>query len=209
MRPLFLSQFKNPYMHKFLLFVLFAGISLSTFAQTGLYKKKPTFSVNFLLNDFRTADRLRTSTVESVLNQKKWSQIKEMSPGLSLNYFQGLSDHVDFMATLGGSFADVTPKNQETTNKSNVFLLELDANVNLKLLSDRYAVNPYLTAGVGASMYKSSYGAYIPFGVGVQFKLTPESFLFLNSQYRVGITDKASNHFVYSIGFGAPLVSTK
>jgi len=174
-------------------------------------KKKPLLSVNFMLNDFRTADRIKSSSVSSVFAHKGWSKISEMSPGLSINYMQGLTDHIDFMASLGGSFADFNFKNVEnaSTPSSNRFLLEADANAVFKLLTDKYIVNPYLSAGVGASLYNASYGAYIPFGFGIQFKLSEESFLFTNAQYRLGITDKSSNHFNYSIGFAAPLFGDK
>lgn len=194
-------------MKKILFVVLVSLIATTSFSQSD-YKKKPTLSINFMLNDFRTAERISNNSIAAVMRKRTWAQFKEMSPGLSVQYMQGLNDHVDFSATMGGSFADFVYKNQASTTGTNSFLLELDANVNVKLLSDRYKVNPFVSAGVGASSYKSSFGAYIPFGVGIQFKLSEGSFLFTNAQYRVGITDKTANHFNYSIGFAAPLFGT-
>lgn len=168
------------------------------------YKKKPTLAINFLMNDFRTAQLIKSSSLSTVFREGSWSNFSQMAPGLSINYLQGLNEHVDFMATLGGSFVDYTYENNQREG-SDKFLLEADANLNLKLLRDRYIVNPYFTAGVGVSKYSSYWGAYIPFGLGVQFKLSTETFLFTNFQYRTAITDKVSNHFSYSIGFAAPL----
>lgn len=196
---------------KKLLFVVCVSMLTSTsFSQATKVqsKKKPFLAINFMMNDFRTADRIKNGSLSAVFRDKSWSNFKQMSPGLSLSYFEGLTNNLDFMATLGGSFADYSFRNKTNTGSASSasnFLLEADANINVKLLSDNYIVNPYFTTGVGASLYRSSYGAYIPFGVGVQFKLSEESFLFTNVQYRVGITDKSSNHFNYSLGFAAPL----
>lgn len=191
-------------MKKTLLVVTVTFITCISFSQTGSFKKQPTLSVNFMMNDYRTAEQLKSATLGGVFNEGSWSSVSQMSPGLSVNYLQGLTDYIDFMATLSGSFVDYTMKNRSRTG-SEKFLLEADANVNMKLLRDQYIVNPYLTAGVGLSKYSVHWGAYIPFGLGLQFKLSPESYLFTNFQYRTGITDNASNHFNYSIGFGAPL----
>ncbi len=191
-------------MKKTLFIFVIAFISFSTFAQES-YKKKPSLSINFMMNDFRTAERLKANTLDAVISNKKWAKFNEMAPGLSIQYMQGLTEHFDFVSSLGGSFADFNFKNQAGTNTTSTFLLELDANLIAKLLSDKYILSPFLSIGVGASNYKSSYGAYIPFGAGLQVKLSDESFIFTSGQYRVGITDKTANHFNYSIGFAAPL----
>lgn len=171
--------------------------------------KRPTFSVNFMLNDFKTAQNLRNSSLGDVFSDKKFSKVKDMDAGLSVNYLQGLTSHIDFMSTLGGSFTDY-PNKDGVGNGDENFLLELDANVNIKLLTDKYFISPYLTAGVGGSMYKSKFGAYAPLGVGLQFNLgKEEAFIFTQAQYRVGITDKATNHLNFSLGFGAPLTEKK
>jgi hypothetical protein len=131
-----------------------------------------------------------------------------MYPGLSISYFNGISDQVDFMASLGGSFAKYDFKSGQT-NRAERLLLELDANVNVKLLPDNYKVTPYITAGVGTSVYGVHHGAYIPLGLGFQVRLGEGAFLFSNFQYRTGITEFTNNHFNYAIGFGAPLGLSK
>lgn len=108
------------------------------------------------------------------------------------------------MATLGGSFVRYPFKNR-TTSTTEGFLLQADANVNLKLLEDNYIVNPYLTAGVGASLYQVYYGAYIPAGAGFSFRLHEDALMFTQVQYRIGITDNTANHFNFQLGFATPL----
>jgi len=199
-------------MKKLLMSFLAAGVAVASMAQTPVsWKKRPTLSINFFLKDFQTTDRIGSSSIGSVLSNKEWAKIKDMTPGLSLQYFEGLSDHFDFMATLGGSFIDYPFLGKGTSGKDK-FLLETDANVNIKLLTDKYFCVPFLSVGIGASMYDGSkFGAYIPGGGGLQFNLGQgESFLFTQMSYRVPVTTSTANyHFNYSIGFGSPLTERK
>lgn len=192
-----------------LLFLLICLSYSKSFSQEKFpNKKQQTLSVHFMLNDFRTAQLIDKSSIGEVLNHDRISKFTDMSPGLSVTYYKGVSNHVDFMASLGGSYSRYDFKNG-TSARSEKLLLEADANVNIKLLPDSYRVTPYLTAGVGASLYSVHYGAYIPLGLGIQFKLGEDAFIFSNMQYRTGITEFTANHLNYSLGFGAPIGSTK
>ncbi|MES2880874.1 MAG: hypothetical protein V4676_01905, partial [Bacteroidota bacterium] len=134
------------------------------------YKKKPTFGFQFIMNDFQTAADLRSSGLSNVLKAEDWYKTKRMSPGLAVNYIQGLSNHVDFAATLSGSFLDY-PVPTRLQNVDDRLLLEAAATANLKLVSDKYWFNPFLTLGIGASKYKGYFGAFIPAGVGIQIRV--------------------------------------
>jgi OOP family OmpA-OmpF porin len=201
-------------MKKIILSLLALCLVGATFAQTATtpsYKKRPTLSVNFFLKDFKTPDRIGGSSLASVLNSKQWAKPSEMTPGISVGYFQGLSEHVDFMANLGGTFVDYPFLGRPKLNAEK-FLVELDANLNLKLVSDNYAVVPFLSAGAGLSMHGGNYfGAYIPVGGGLQFKMGDEgSFLFTQMSYRIPVTTNTVNYnFNYSLGLGAPLTEKK
>jgi outer membrane protein OmpA-like peptidoglycan-associated protein len=131
-----------------------------------------------------------------------------MYAGIAVSYLQGLNNNLDFVGTLSGSFVNY-PITGKTISNNPSLLLEGAATVNLKLLSDNYYINPFITAGVGASKYKGYYGAFMPFGLGVQVKLADEIFLLWNSQYRVPITENASYHFYHSIGVAANLTKKK
>jgi outer membrane protein OmpA-like peptidoglycan-associated protein len=194
-------------MKKILLLILVLGVTVS-YGQVKSFKKEPTLTVQFLWNDFRSAQLIRNQSLSTVLREKTFSSLKDMSYGLTVGYIKGISEHVDFSGNLGGSFVKYPFQNRPTP-KSEGFLLEADASLNIKLLTDQYAVNPFLTAGVGASMYDVYFGAFIPVGAGFQFNLGQQTFLFTQAQYRVGITQETSNHFMFSLGFGVPLREKK
>ncbi len=168
-------------------------------AQTD-YKKGPTLGIHFVVNDFNTASTLRGSSLSRVIRDGDWKKISRMSTGLGMSYMQGFSDHVDFAATLSGVFVDYPLPNRAVTGTENL-LLEAAATANVKLLTDQYWFNPFLTIGVGAAKYKGYYSAFLPAGVGIQLKVVPNTFLLLNSQYRIPVTENGAYHFYHSVGF--------
>jgi OmpA-OmpF porin, OOP family len=157
--------------------------------------------ISFFLNDFITPDRMRNSSVAQVINNKKWAKLKEMSPGIAVHYFKGLTKNIDFAGVLGGSFIRY-PLPNHVPFASDKFLLEADATANLKMVSEKYWVQPYAILGVGAHMYGGSYfGANIPLGIGFKINFFDEAHLFINTQYRIPVTTETSNyHFTHYIG---------
>lgn len=194
-------------MKKLLLVGLGLGLFTLTFAQEE-YKKSPSLGIGFILNDFKTARNLRASGLPSIIRSKEWSRTKNMTPGLAVSYLQGLGNNLDFAGTLSGSFLDYPIEGKSLTGDPSL-LLEAAATVNLKLLTDKYYLNPFLTAGVGASKYRGYYGAFIPVGLGAQVKLVDEVFLMFNSQYRVPVTENASYHFYHSLSLVASIAKKK
>lgn len=187
-----------------LLMILLAG---GSFAQSTAFKKKPSLGLNFFLKDFATAAAISNSSLSSVLANKQWTKVGSMTPGLTVTYQNGLSDQVDFMANLGGSFVKY-PFAPNTVDPSNVdgFLVEADASVNVKLLNDKYFLVPFATAGVGASMYRgNNFAAYAPVGLGLQFKLGQGNFVNLMWRKYLRVTDLTSESFNYSLGFVSPI----
>jgi len=155
-----------------------------------------SLGVSFIMNDFKTADRIRTSSLSAVFRDKKWSKFSEMSPGFAVTYFKGLTPYVDFAGTFSFSGADGALK----VPGSSALLLDADASVNAKLLTDNYWMSPYFSAGVGASKFANYYAAFLPLGIGVNVNLFNEGGIFLGTQYRIPVTEAASYHFMYSIG---------
>ncbi len=180
-------------------------ICAASFAQND-NRKLPSLGIHFILNDFVTASELRANGLSNVLRDKQFSKIKRMSPGLAISYLQGVSKHVDFGATLSGSFVNYDVANSQNLTNREQLLLEAAATANIKLLSDKYALSPFITAGIGAHSYRRSFGAYLPLGVGLQLKIADGVFGIANMQYRVPVTDKAVYHLYHSIGVAAPLV---
>jgi OmpA-OmpF porin, OOP family len=186
------------------LLVVCVLLSSTSFSQTNSGNiKQPTLGLSFVMNDFKTAANIRATSLSTVVRDKSNAKIKDMTPGLAVSYLEGISKHVDFSATLAGSFVDYPFENRSgaQTSGSESLLLEIDASVNAKMFEDKYWVNPYLSVGVGASKYKGYYGAVIPVGVGLQVDFFREAFIFINSQYRLRVTDNTSHHFYHSIGF--------
>jgi len=191
-------------MKKILLVIIGLGLVVSSSFGQGEDKKRPSFGIHFFLNDFKTAQDIRSTGLANVIRAKSWNRTKTMTTGLAVSYFQGLNNNLDFAGTLSGSFVDY-PISGKPSRVDPLLLLEGTAVVNLKLLSDKYYVNPFLTAGIGASKYGGYYGAFLPFGVGAQVKIVDGVFLMWNSQYRVPVTENASYHFYHSIGVVANL----
>jgi hypothetical protein len=179
--------------------------AVSGFSQTENAVKKPSLGLHFVLNDFKTATAIRSSSLNTVLREKTNAKIKDMAPGLALTYMKGINSHVDFTTTLSGSFVQYPFENGITVTADESFLLEADVSLNAKLLPDQYWVNPYLTLGAGVFKYKGYYGAYMPAGAGLQVNLFNEAFLLFNAQYRIRVTETASYHFYYSVGFAGSI----
>jgi OmpA-OmpF porin, OOP family len=177
-------------------FVVLCFISSISFAQNKLIRPR-ALGISFIMNDFTTAERIRTGTLSTVFREKQWSKFKEMSPGLALTYFKGMTPHVDF----AGSFA-FSSVNDPLHNDSggDALFLEADASANIKMFDESYWVTPYLSAGIGASKFKDYYAAFLPLGLGFKVNLFDEAAFFVNTQYRVPVSEATSYHFMYSFG---------
>jgi len=190
-------------MKKILLSIITVIVCAISYGQTD-YKKLPSFGIHMFFNDFQTAADVRANGLANVVSNKQWSKSKRMTAGVALSYFQGLSNKLDFAATLSGSIGEYPVPNKLSTTQQK-FILEGVATANLKLLSDKYYINPFITAGVGASKFKGYYGAFIPIGVGMQIKIVDNIFIMANSQYRVAVTENAAYHFYHTFGVVAPI----
>jgi OOP family OmpA-OmpF porin len=174
-------------------------ISTTAVAQNNNIRPK-AIGVSFILNDFTTPQRIRSTSLQQVTTNKKWAKLQEMSPGLAITYFKGIHSHLDFAGTLAGSFVNY-PFPGKQPFASDHLLLEADASANVKMFDESYWVTPYLSAGIGASKYSNYYGAFIPVGLGVKVNLFDEASVFLGTQYRIPVTAETTNyHFMYSLG---------
>jgi len=164
------------------------------------YIQAPTLGVHFLLNDYKTAAHIRATSLAATLQDGEFGKLKEMAPGLAVNYIDGLSPWFDFTAMLAGSFLDETTTTPSQPGGDGLFL-EADVSIRGKLFSNKYWVSPFFTAGVGVSKAQVYWGAFMPVGVGIQLNLFDEAFLQINSQYRIPVTERTSSfHFFHSIG---------
>jgi len=78
------------------------------------------------------------------------------------------------------------------------------------LLTDKHFMVPYLSLGVGASMYNGTYfAAYAPTGIGLQFNLSEGTFIHTLFGYNIKVSDLSINHLNYSIGISSALKDKK
>lgn len=184
------------------LFVCILGLSFSAFAQEDTTQKSrirpATFGFGLNFNDFSTASRIRSSSLETVLNNDQSAKLKDMSPGISLFYTKGLFSNLDVTTTLSFGFGSVMLENKPGIEQSGGFVAA-DASLQLKLLPENFIVNPYVSAGVGGMVSKGYYGAILPLGVGIRFRLSDETSIGVQSQYRVAVTESAGYHFVHGV----------
>lgn len=163
------------------------------------YIRPSSIGISFIFNDFQTVQRIRSSSLSTVIREKQIGKFKDMSPGFAASYFKGLTNHIDFAGTLAGSFAENALAN--TTTSGDNFLMEADASLNLKMLPDNYFFSPYLSAGVGASKYRGYYGAIVPVGAGFKFNFFQEASLFVNAKYHFPVMDASpDHHLVFAFG---------
>ncbi|MGV3656655.1 MAG: hypothetical protein ACO1NX_01825 [Chitinophagaceae bacterium] len=167
---------------------------------TAQKKEQPaSVGISFVLIDFATPERIRASSLRQVVSNGDWAGINEMAPGFSVSYIKNLRTQTDLAATLTGAFGnDALP---EIVNSSPAFLLQADATIHYRVLSNRHVVTPYLLGGVGASKLKGYYGAYMPVGGGIRVNFFNEAAFFIQAKYHVPVTTATVRaHFIYGIG---------
>ena len=196
-------------MMKRILLIFLLGFCFNQLMALGNQDEKPsTLVFHTFYNDFKSAQRIRTTSLKNVLDNHLWSKFGDMQMGFGVNYLKGINKNLDFVATLDGSSTDYLYKDG-TTNGKSAFLLDFNGALNLKLLTDQHTLVPYLSGGTGFSAYQGKRGFYIPVGAGIQFNILQEAFVFTNVQYRRALSADVNNHFQYSVGVGASLGKRK
>jgi len=160
--------------------------------------------ISFFMNDFVSPARIRSSSLVKVLADKKMAKLSDMNAGLAISYFKGLRRNIDYSVTLGGSFFRYPMPNRAFG--SDKLLLDATGAVHLKMTSERYWVQPYITLGVSGHKYLNYYGVTMPLGLGLKINLLDDAHLFINSNYRVPITVETANyHLQHALGVAARL----
>ena len=159
-------------------------------------KKPELFGIGFSLSDFNAPqnwgkDGGNASTLP----------IADMSAGVSVSYWKGLTPFIDFSAKLHGIFHDYSAIYYGTPGKTEIGL-ELEPTINIRPLKDENLWSPFLTAGVGVGLYTNHMGAYVPLGAGIQLNASSLTYFFLQAQYKWSLSPKVlGNNLFYSIGF--------
>lgn len=171
-------------------------------------QKKSALGFSFNFTDFNTPTAIKNTSLGDVLRDYPWYKVKNMSPGFSIHYWQGITNKIDFSVRYNGvfdpSFESIPAADLQT------YTNELEASVHA-FARKRGVVNPFLTAGIGAgNYYKKKINAYAPLGVGIQFNLLDETYIFLQANYRLSLDkEKVPNALFYSIGVAQSLRGPK
>ena len=157
---------------------------------------KPTlFGIGFNLSDFNAPKNFGDNSNATTL------PIADMSAGVSVSYWKGLTPFLDFSTKLNGIFHDYSAIYYKTPGKTEIGL-ELEPSINFRPLKDENAWAPFISVGVGLGLYTNHLGSYIPLGAGIQFNASSTTYLMLQAQYKWSITPNViGNNLFYSIGF--------
>jgi len=177
------------------LIILFTNVFAQKTKSSANAKKPQLFGINFLLVDFKGAN-----VVKSPGTGKGYSSMRDMSKGLGLAYWRGLTSTIDFSAKLNGILHDYNLIANGVTNKTEIGV-ELEPAINIRPMGDNAKLAPFLTTGVGVGYYTSDFGAYIPAGVGLQLNCSSTTYFILQAQYRFSLTKKVlGDNLFYSFG---------
>lgn len=90
-------------MKKLLFSLIVIGMAVSATAQTTpiSYKKRPSIGFHFQLQDVTTAALIGAGSASSVITNNQWTKIKDLDPGMSFQYVEGLSDYIDLQVNVG------------------------------------------------------------------------------------------------------------
>ena len=195
-------------MKNIIIIILLTGLGMSLCAQKTSYKKRPTIGLHFFYNDIATAKNIKANNLKYVLNNDLWSKPNTLQGGFGLDYLQGLTKKIDAVGTVNASWVDyLLPSN--TYYGSNNFLLDINAGVHVKLLTDNYVFNPFLIAKVNYSSYKNINGFSVLPGAGIQINLFKEAFILTTIEYRKALSNSISNQLYYSIGIATNICKPK
>jgi outer membrane protein OmpA-like peptidoglycan-associated protein len=173
-------------------------------------QKRSAFGIGFTTLDFETAAAIKAGSLSEALDNNEWWKLGNKTFGFNLNYLQGLTNHIDLGVQYTGAFVDYPYENIDIrSGKSSTLFSQLDLALNAYLLDASKTINPFLTAGVGGFYARKDFGAIAPLGVGIMFNLDDQTYIIPTAQYRIGLSDNATNHLQYSISFFQPLSKPK
>jgi hypothetical protein len=209
--PLFLPDTKESIMKRLFALTLALCCLGSGYAQ--LKKENRSGKIvgaSYTLHDFNTAADLSNMSLSAIVEKGDWNKARRMSPGFALTYSQGISDHLDVMVRAGIAGLEYPrPGVASMYNYQTKALVEADASINVKLLTEQHAVVPYISVGAGASKWGVYYSAYAPVGLGMRINLLDEAYISLQSQYRFAISGNSTKHIFYGIGIGSSIGKKK
>ena len=187
----------------FLLLILLSTAALLQ-AQSVSQKKQPTIGLHFFYNDFATPVLLKANGLGSVISNKQWSQPQNMEGGFGVDYLQGIIAKIDAVGSFNASWVNYLKPGNILYGSSN-FLLDVNAGIHIKLLTDKHTFSPFIIGKAGYTNYKNINGFSIYTGAGVQANLFKDAFILATTEYRIKLSNSLSNQLYYSIGIATSL----
>lgn len=174
-------------------------------------KKKGMFSLSANYSDYGFVKAVKDSSISYAFNRKGLFKSGNNSFGFGVSYWKGLGSHVDFSGNFIGTFSNF-PKyfvKNDSIGKAS-FTPQLDLLLHGRALRENKVINPFLTAGIGAGYFGKQLVVYAPLGVGLQFNFRTGTYVFLQAQWKLALTDGIRDDFMfYSLGFGRQKKSKK
>ncbi|HWB24887.1 MAG TPA: OmpA family protein [Chitinophagaceae bacterium] len=189
-----------------ILFTILAAGQLGLL-QAQHYIKPPTIGIHYALTDFATAEKIKATSLGDVLKNKQWSRPQQMMTGFGIDFLKGITKNIDF-AVSANYTSGIDAFNLPNTNITNYTLFTADAVLNIKLLSDRYYVRPFILAGAGLYMQNGT-GGYAPLGAGVQFNVFNAAIINAQLQYRLPFKNTDNPALFYQVGFATSILKKK
>ena len=87
--------------------IALSGLLVTAHGQTIAPVRQSAIGISYTLTDFITAQRIRSTSLTSVLNDKAVAKVSEMAAGLAISYYKGLKPKIDLAVTFNGTFVEV------------------------------------------------------------------------------------------------------
>ena len=167
-------------------------------------KKKGMLSFSANYSDYGFVKAVKDSSISYAFNRKGLFKSGNSSFGFGISYWKGLGSHFDWSANFAGTFSNFPALyvKGDSIGKAS-FTPQLDLLLHAKAFKESRAINPFLTAGIGAGYFGRQLVVYAPLGVGLQFHFNSGAYLFVQAQWKMALTDGIKDDFMfYSLGFG-------
>jgi OOP family OmpA-OmpF porin len=134
-------------------------------------------------------------------------KIGHVDPGISLMYWKGITNKVDFSVRYNALFSDYS----KIGDSNEGFINEFEGSLHGRLLNNDHLLNPFLSAGIGTGNYGTkNWALYAPLGGGLQLNMLGEGYIILQANYRRSFAEKKLDHnMFYSLGFTQAISSPK
>jgi len=164
-------------------------------------KKGQALGIHATFSDFTTPQTFKSSPTPISQSERKFPNIKNLSAGISVSYWRGITPRIDFAGKLNTVFHDYAALYRGVSGKSEIGV-ELEPTINIRPFNDDNRWAPFLTVGVGGGLYSDKLGGYVPVGGGLQVNWGSNTYLFVQGQYHFSLTkDILADNLNWSIGF--------